>query len=215
MRNKKAYGSNYSSAIMVILVLIVVYFSLAWLVKDEFMNSIITTIFIPIFLLIFSSMYNKIDVVKQTFVDLEIYDTKEKLPADAVVWHTMNSSHTGTYCCIKNIGQSLISSVNIIINPSDPQKDKCYRLSYPISSRENQFVELPIESSLVKCIVIIFYSHVVDNSVCFKGDLAHNHDCLIFSELTSVKGYNTRKIENYIELRRNFVSNMDIDNSLV
>lgn len=198
---KKYYGSGYS--LLKMLLALIVYFVLIYLFADQLFQTILTVIFIPLIMTIFTDIWKKLIDPRCCYIDAFLFDYDAAPFNDSWVWLTPDQDAMLSVVSLKNIGTSTIRSIRICVNPTTPKMDTWYVVDYPIKENDNLLVVLPIEKEIIDTLFVMPMFEGGDAALTLSGKKIRTKQGITFSQIEkSINNYKANRVAHYTSLIR-------------
>ena len=188
-RKVKTYVSMFINNLSSLIVIAIIFVVFAFYNKNPLYQTVATAVFIPFMLTMIAFGINKFNDFNKTFIDLKIcnFDYIKKSNVK-YCWgnnNKLNINENDIFIAIENIGEVIISSFYIILNPANTKKDMKYEVFFPLKKDEMQCFVVPNNLKLEElcCVSVVYHFNAIDDAVCFDGNLLQIDGFRIFSEI--------------------------------
>ena len=188
MKEKK-YVSNFIKVLFALMFALVVFTLILFYEKCEANKMLFALVFIPI---IFSITNKAIDRFfnDKAFLDIRLCDYQHLLPKNILdVWAIpeIKQEELADYVFIeiKNIGESMIKSVKVIINHNSDKENKNYAIYYVLKREEVIYLAISEKLHNIKNITVIF-SAEIDKGINFYNECEKDSFC-VFSRIKETR----------------------------
>ena len=192
-RKIKAYQSETTKTIFLILGVVSIYALLVYCSKDGLLKFILTIVFIPL-LMKFVEMFLSFIKDSNAYVDVKIYSYIALLQKNTdEVWlppeYKDLPSKDMLYMQIQNIGISMIIGLRVILNHDKDSHNKNYIINYQLKTHECVYLGMPkiVPPNALRNVTVIHKSIGVDFPQTFEGTLSHTADYKMFPRIAETR----------------------------
>lgn len=171
----------------------------------------------PIAITLSTWLINKFDELNKMYVDLKLYSssqfkniictTKKNNNLFKLFIADKKKHDNPVYLEIQNVGNTLISSVEIIVNRKEAKTDNYYFIQSPIQSGNKLYIKIDYDIESITDILLISYLGITDKLHYFSSIKTNKQFSFFQNHKNNKQKYSHSKLssKNKITMKENYI----------